>query len=75
MPCARCSILNDRLHDTNDLGFDEEARDEFVALPEYGQNLVKFVALIRKLQPQAQVSWLSSTPMHFDMHLNGNVVK
>ena len=68
-------VFNFGLHDTNDLGFDEEARDEFVALPEYGENLVKFLALVRKHQPQAQVSWLSSTPMHFDLHLNYNVVQ
>ena len=68
-------VFNFGLHDTNDLGFDEEARDEFVALPEYGQNLANFLALIRKHQPQAQVSWLSSTPMHFDLHLNANVVQ
>jgi hypothetical protein len=66
-------VFNFGLHDTNDLGFDEEARDEFVPLVEYGHNLLKFVAKIREHQPQAQLAWLSSTPMHFDMHLNANV--
>jgi hypothetical protein len=33
------------------------------------------VKLVRKYQPQARLAWLSSTPMHFDMHLNDNVNK
>jgi hypothetical protein len=61
--------------DTNDSNEDEESRDEFVPLKEYGQGLLAFVKLVRKHQPQAQLAWLSSTPMHFDMHLNENVVK
>lgn len=68
-------IFNFGLHDTNDLAFDEEARDEFVPLAEYGPNLDKFAGLVRSLQPTARLGWLSSTPMHFDMHLNSNVVR
>ncbi len=60
-------------HDTNDSGEDEESRDEFVPLEDYGKGLLAFVKLVRKYQPQAQLAWLSSTPMHFDMHLNENV--
>ena len=67
--------FNFGLHDTNDEAFDEEARDEGVPAAEYGANLVAFVKKIREHQPQAQLAWLSSTPMHFDMHLNGNVVE
>ncbi len=52
---------------------DEESRDEFVPLAEYGTNLLAFAAKVRQWQPQAQLAWLSSTPMHFDMHLNANV--
>ena len=72
-PQYRVITFNFGLHDTNDSGEDEEARDEFVPLDEYGANLLKFVAKVRGLQPQARLAWLSSTPMHFDMHLNGNV--
>ena len=46
----------------------------YIPRTRYGQNLVAFTKLIRKHQPQAQLAWLSSTPMHFDMHLNANVV-
>ena len=67
-------VFNFGLHDTNDDAFDEESRDEYVPLKAYGTNLVKFAALARKYQPKAKLSWLSSTPMHFDMHLNGNVI-
>ena len=67
-------VFNFGLHDTNDGGLDEEARDEHVPLAEYGQNLLAFTALVRKHQPQAQLAWMSSTPMHFAMHLNDNVV-
>ena len=66
-------VFNFGLHDTNDKAFDEEARDEFVPVDEYGRNLVAFAKKIRTHQPQAQLAWLSSTPMHFDMHLNSNV--
>jgi len=66
-------VFNFGLHDTNDEHKDEEARDEFVPLPQYGDNLVQFLSLIRKLQPSARVAWVTSTPMHFDMHLNRNV--
>ena len=41
--------------------------------PEYATNLVAFVHQIRLAQPHAKVGWMSSTPMHFDMHLNANV--
>lgn len=54
---------------------DEESRDEYVPVDEYGVNLVAFARLIRTHQPAAKVAWLSSTPMHFDMHLNGNVIR
>ena len=52
------------LHDTNDEGFDEESRDEYVPPADYGANLKRFVAKIRQHQPQAKIAWLSSTPMH-----------
>jgi len=65
--------FNFGLHDTNDSGEDEESRDEYVPRAEYGANLLKFVAKVRQWQPQAHLAWLSSTPMHFDMHLNDNV--
>eukprot|EP00041_Stephanoeca_diplocostata_P012514 m.209550 g.209550 ORF g.209550 m.209550 type:complete len:359 (-) comp18988_c0_seq1:1088-2164(-) len=68
-------VFNFGLHDTNDERKDEEARDEFVPIGEYGQNVVRFLSKIRRLQPQASVAWLSSTPMHFDMHLNNNVLR
>jgi len=67
--------FNFGLHDTNDSGFDEEARDEHVPLAEYGSNLLAFVKLVRQYQPKAQLAWLSSTPMHFNMHLNSNVLQ
>lgn len=67
---AECVLTQ---HDTNDSGEDEESRDEFVPLEDYGKGLLAFVKLVRKYQPQAQLAWLSSTPMHFDMHLNDNV--
>jgi len=51
--------FNFGLHDTNDEGKDEEARDEYVPLPEHTANVVKFLSLIRKLQPQAKVAWLT----------------
>jgi hypothetical protein len=38
--------FNFGLHDTNDSGFDEEARDEHVPLAEYGANLLAFVKLV-----------------------------
>ena len=46
--------MNFGLHDTNDSGEDEESRDEFVPLQQYGDGLVKFVQLIRQLQPQVR---------------------
>eukprot|EP00937_MAST-01D_sp_MAST-1D-sp2_P002662 g2662.t1 len=65
--------FNFGLHDTNDLAFDEEARDEHVPAEEYGANVAEFARRARAAQPQAKLLWLWSTPMHFDMHLEANV--
>ena len=73
-PAFAAVVFNFGLHDTNDSGEHEESRDEFVPLADYGKNLVAFAGKIRQMQPKAVVGWLSSTPMHFNMHLNGNVI-
>jgi hypothetical protein len=67
-------VFNFGLHDTNDSGEPEESRDEFVPLEQYGENLVTFVGKIRQMQQRAKIGWLASTPMHFNMHLNDNVI-
>ena len=43
------------------------------SISEYARNLVAFAHEINLAQPLAKIGWISSTPMHFDMHLNANV--
>lgn len=66
-------VYNFGLHDTNIERKDEESRDEYVPIDEYGNNLVLIHNMIKRFQPQAQVGYLLTTPMHFDMLLNGLV--